>query len=97
MDDLAPRLDFDRARRRRFRVEEADGAGRLDAYLAARLDGFSRAAVQRLIRSGHVRVNGADSRAAARLRAGDEIEVEEPEISPPRVDPEDLPLEVVLE
>ena len=41
-----------------FEVSEADAGTRLDAFLASRIDGWSRARLQRLIDSGDVLVNG---------------------------------------
>jgi 23S rRNA pseudouridine1911/1915/1917 synthase len=97
VDDVPVRLDFDRAERRVFVVPGSGPAERLDLFLAARLPEFSRAAVQRLIRDGHATVNGAAARPAARVRGGDRVEVTAPRILPPSVDPEDLPLRVLLD
>lgn len=97
MDDIPARFDFDNAEPRGFVVEEADAGARLDVFLSRRLDEFSRAGVQRLIQRGVVQVNGTVGRAAARLRAGDRIEVAVPPVLPPHAEPEDLPLRVLLE
>ena len=80
-----------------FRSGPGDAGERLDVFLLPRLEGFSRSGVQRLIRDGHVAVNGASARPAAKVRAGDRIEVTVPLVLPPGVDPEDLPLAVLLE
>jgi 23S rRNA pseudouridine1911/1915/1917 synthase len=64
---------------RRFRVEpgpagEGDERPRLDAFVAARDEGLSRAQVQRLIEDGDVLVNGAvPAKAGVKLRPGDEV------------------------
>jgi len=97
VDDVPPRLDFSRAEPRTFTVEGEAADQRLDLYLAPRLRPLSRAALQRLIREGVVRLNGAPARPAARLRPGDRIDVAVPEVRPPSVDPEDLPLTILLE
>ena len=97
MDDVPARLDFDHAEPREFLVGEADAGARLDVFLSGRIEEFSRAGVQRLIQRGVVRLNGAPGRAAARLRAGDRVAVSIPAILPPQAEPEDLPLEVLLE
>jgi 23S rRNA pseudouridine1911/1915/1917 synthase len=97
VDDVVPRFDFEHAEERAFRVEEADAGERLDRYLAPRLADFSRASLQRLIKAGAVRLNGAPARPAARVHAGDRIEVEVPAIVPPTAEPEDLPLRVLVE
>lgn len=51
---------------------------RLDQVLASLLPSLSRAAVQRLIRGGHVTLAGRPARASRRLRGGERIGVEIP-------------------
>ncbi len=83
----------------RFEVEPIAEAARqrLDAFLRARLGQVSRGAVQRLIESGHVRVNGEVSKPAAMPRAGDVIEVQWPEARPAEAQPQEIPLEILFE
>ncbi|MHC4937650.1 MAG: RluA family pseudouridine synthase [Planctomycetota bacterium] len=95
MDDLPLRLDFDDLERHRFSVEE--GGSRLDRYLADRLGDFSRAALQRLIHRGLVLLNGKPAKASVKVSVGDEVIVDVPAVLPPRVEPQDLPLTVLLE
>jgi len=57
----------------------ADEAGRLDAVLARALPELSRARVQRLIETGHVRVNGEVVRKSATVQEGDLLAFEVPE------------------
>jgi len=97
MDDLPLRLDFDDLERHRFTVDAGGAGGRLDRFLAARLADFSRAALQRLIARGLVTVNGAVAKASTRLAADDAIVVDVPTLLPPRVEPQDLPLSILLE
>jgi 23S rRNA pseudouridine1911/1915/1917 synthase len=97
VDDLPPRFDFEQAEERRFDVAAADAGARLDRYLGARLPELSRAAVQRLIKAGAVRLNGQPARPASRVHDGDRVEVEVPALLPPTVEPEDLPLRVLRE
>lgn len=97
VDDVPGRLDFDQAESRAFSVNEADAGERLDRFLAPRLAEFSRSGVQRLIQAGVVLLNGKAARPSARLKAGDTIEVEVPAVLPPTAEPEDLPLEILLE
>jgi len=71
---------------------------RLDKFLLAYLDGFSRAQVQGLIRAGCVLVDGAAQKTGYKLKGGEQILVRVP---PPReessIEPEDIPLEIVYE
>ena len=76
---------------------EADAGARLDAYLAANVDGWSRARLQRLIEAGDVLVNGNPAKASYKVAAKDEIEVE---LTPPPTSnftPENIPLDIVYE
>ncbi len=97
-DDIPVEFDFERGENRRLVVGAEDAGVRLDRFLAAHLRPLSRAAVQRVIRhEGAVLLNGAATRSSARLRTGDEIVVMIPEVRPPDVVPEDLPLSVLRE
>lgn len=78
-------------------VDETDAGLRLDAYLAAHIDGWSRARLQRLIEAGDVLVNSRLAKAAHKVSASDEIEVE---LTPPpesNFAPENIPLDIVFE
>ena len=78
-------------------VGEADEGKRLDAYLAASVDGWSRARLQRLIEAGDVLVNGKASKVSYKVAASDEVEVE---LTPPPASnftPENIPLNIVYE
>lgn len=78
-------------------VAESDADTRLDAFLAAQIDGWSRARLQRLIEDEEVLVNGKPAKASYKLRQGDEIEVE---LTPPPAasfTPENIPLNIIFE
>jgi 23S rRNA pseudouridine1911/1915/1917 synthase len=78
-------------------VNERDAGNRLDAFLAAQIDGWSRVRLQRLIEDQDVLVNGKPGKPSYKLRTGDEIEVE---LTPPPATgftPEDIPLDIVFE
>lgn len=79
-----------------FQINEDDAGGRLDAYLAAHIDGWSRARLQRLIESGDVLVNSKVAKASYKVAANDEIEVELTS-APAAFAPENIPLEIVFE
>ena len=97
VDDLPQKFDFDEAEEHRLIAEDCDVGRRLDQMLGQRLSEFSRASLQRLIKMGVVWVNGATARPALRLKSGDEIHVSVPRIQPHTVEPEDIPLSVLME
>jgi 23S rRNA pseudouridine1911/1915/1917 synthase len=77
---------------------DAEALGlRLDVWLARRLPSLSRARLQGLIADGHVRVDGAATRASARLRPGQSVVVHLPAPVPATPEPEDIPLNIVHE
>src|SRR5882724_9341628 len=78
-------------------VSEADEGARLDAYLAAQIDGWSRARLQRLIEAGDVLVNSKQAKASYKVSASDEIEVELTPAPASNFSPENIPLEIVFE
>jgi 23S rRNA pseudouridine1911/1915/1917 synthase len=70
---------------------------RLDTWLTRQYPAMSRGAVQRLIESGHITVNGAKTKPTHTPRAGEVIRVEWPEPKPAVALPEDIPLDVLFE
>ncbi|MBC8030929.1 MAG: RluA family pseudouridine synthase [Pyrinomonadaceae bacterium] len=80
-----------------FQVSESDVDTRLDAYLAARIDGWSRARLQRLIEAGDVLVNSKQAKASYKVSAKDEIEVELTPGPAANFTPENIPLDIVYE
>jgi 23S rRNA pseudouridine1911/1915/1917 synthase len=78
-------------------VGEADAGTRLDSYLAANVDGWSRARLQRLIESGDVLVNSKLVKASYKVAANDEIEVELTPSLESNFTPENIPLNIVYE
>ncbi len=74
-----------------------DEAARLDRLVALRYQDLSRSAVQQLIRSGDVQVDGAPSKAAYRPAPGEVISVTMPTAAGAAPRAESLPLDVVYE
>jgi 23S rRNA pseudouridine1911/1915/1917 synthase len=70
---------------------------RIDVYLRDRLPAYSRAMIQKLIRTGAVIVNGRAAKSSTVLRNGDTLEVLLPKARPDRLFPEDIPLNIVYE
>ena len=80
-----------------YTVSVADAGGRLDAFLADKIEGWSRSQLQRLIDDGDVLVNARTVKSSYRLRENDEIEIDLVEVAPARFEPENIPLEIVFE
>ena len=70
---------------------------RLDAFVAERVEGVSRAAAAKLIEGGHVAVNGKRASKSRRLTGGETVAVTLPEPEPIDAAPQDIPLDVVYE
>ena len=80
-----------------FTVAE-DGEGiRLDRFLVSVLPAHSRSQVQRLIKEGHVLVNGRDARANQTVRIGQQISLEMPAPVDAEPQPEALPLAILYQ
>ena len=77
-------------------LEEAAGL-RLDQFLRRQLAEHSRAFLQKLIEHGDVQVNGHTAKASHKVRAGDEVTIEIPAPRPLEAQPEEIPLDVLLE
>jgi len=82
-----------------FVVSQEDAGKRLDAWLAASIDGVSRSAVGRALDEGRVLIGGAaPKKAGQKLRVGDVVSFEPPDASAlPSAEPEDIPVTIVHE
>ena len=80
-----------------FVVEQTEAGKRLDAYLAERIEGWSRSRLQRLIENEDVLVNEAKAKPSYRIHAGDEIEVDLVDLPIARFEPENITLDIVYE
>jgi 23S rRNA pseudouridine1911/1915/1917 synthase len=78
-------------------VAPADARQRLDLFLAAKIERFSRARIQSLIQSGHVLLNGTSSRAKQIVRTGDKVTISEPAPEPVDLRPENVALTILFE
>lgn len=70
---------------------------RLDLFLCRELENESRAAVQRLIESEYVLIDGKPVRPSLKLKGGESISVEIPAPTAAEPLPEEIPLEVLYE
>lgn len=70
---------------------------RIDKFLSRLVESSSRTAVQKLIESGKVTVNGNTVAKNYKLSSGDEIVMAENELKPLDAEPENIPLDIVYE
>ena len=70
---------------------------RLDAFLASKIDGWSRARLQRLIDNEDVLVNDKAVKPSYKVRENDDIEIDLVEAPVARFEPENIPLDIVYE
>ena len=77
-------------------AEPPEAGARLDQFLAGQL-GWSRARLQKLLKSGRVLVNCEIRPASYRVRPGDAVTVSVPPPSPSHLAPEALPLAILFE
>lgn len=75
---------------------EHDGT-RLDRFLVSAVGSVSRSQLQRLIKEGHVLVDGKGAKANLALKPGQSVTIDTPEAIESPVTPEPLPLNVVYE
>lgn len=80
-----------------FTPEAEDIGKRLDAFLAGKIEKWSRSRLKKLIDDGDVMVNEKPSKASYKLSENDAVEVELTEIPAASFEPEDIPLEIVYE
>lgn len=92
-DILSDEAEVDGGRMSAFEVEEGD---RADKVIAAHED-ISRSLAVKLIEGGAVRINSSLCNKKDKLVRGDRVEICYPEPTPDRVEPEDIPLDIIYE
>ena len=80
-----------------MQVGPEDAGKRLDAFLAEKFPDYSRVHLRRVIGAERVAVDGQHTKAAHRLRAGQQITLTLPELPKAGPIPEDIPLDVLFE
>ena len=78
-------------------IEKEVAGERLDKALAVLQEGWSRSQVGTWLTDGRIKVNGADVKAKYKVKEGDVIEVDVPEVEELEIVAEDLDLEIVYE
>lgn len=82
---------------REFYVTEEEEAERIDKYLSAISEDFSRSFIQKLIKDKSVLVNGKPVKASFPVSGGDRIVLHVPELTLPEALPEDIRLDILFE
>lgn len=80
-----------------FVISAGEQPKRLDVFLVHREPKLSRAALQRMITAGWVRVNGQFAKSSQRIQAGDVIVFDRPQAAPLRLHGQPKSLEIVFE
>lgn len=78
-------------------VNETDVGIRIDKYLAGQQPELSRSFIQKLVEEDRVTVNGTPVKSRYKVKAGDEILWELPELREPEILPEKIPLNILYE
>ncbi|QXM05852.1 RluA family pseudouridine synthase [Crassaminicella indica] len=82
----------------KFIVDEVDEDTRLDLYLSNQLVELSRSYIQKLIEKGKVKINGNVTKIKKyKVMENDQIEIEIPAPEVLKIEPENIPIEIVYE
>lgn len=81
-----------------FVVEPEQAGLRLDIFLAEQMEDSSRSFIKKLIKDGHVLLNGEPiTKPGQALREGEALDVTVPAPPPALPEPEDIPLDILFE
>ena len=80
-----------------FKVGRLDDKKRLDLFLSGQDIAISRSQIKKLIDENFVSVNNFTSKAGAKLNAGDKVNMSLPPPKPIKLEPENIPLEIIFE
>lgn len=80
-----------------FQITEELEDERIDRCISMLIDSLSRSFVQKLIRDGHVTVNGTVIKSSYHVSAEDEVRFVLPDAAEPNIEPEDIPLDILYE
>lgn len=78
-------------------VDENDENTRLDNYLSGMFSDISRSKIQNFIKDGKILVNNTVKKSAYTLKDGDKIEFEKLENEEIKIEPQNIPLDIVYE
>ena len=80
-----------------LQANKEDAGTRVDAWLAARVEGLTRSAAARLLEEGRVTWNGKVLAKNHKLTGAETLELSLPEPEPVDAAPQDIPLDIVYE
>ncbi len=81
-----------------FTVEEEDAGRRIDLFLAGKIsEGYSRTALQRIISSGAVLLNGLPVKPCHKVALGDSVQITLPEAKSSPLIPQDIDFKIIYE
>lgn len=72
-------------------------SGRLDKVLTEVFPEYSRSQIQQLLETGNILVNGAQKKGKYKVKQGDTVTLEEPELKTLALEPENIKLDIVYE
>ena len=81
----------------KFIVDESNSNQRLDKYLSSVFKSFSRTHIAKIIDDGNCLVNNKVAKASLKLKVGDEVIINIPEVKELEIIKEDIPLDIVYE
>ena len=77
-------------------VDELDNV-RLDSYISAKEENLSRQAIQRLLEENNITVNNVIKKSSYKVKKGDIIKINIPEVKETKLVAQDIPIEIVYE
>ncbi len=78
-------------------LECDENSARIDAWLAGKLEEYSRSYIQKLCQDGHITVDGVGVKSNYKLKTGERITALIPEAEVLQVTAEEIPLDIVYE
>ncbi len=78
-------------------LECDENSARIDAWLAGKLEEYSRSYIQKLCQDGHITVDGVGVKSNYKLKAGERVTALIPEAEVLQVKAEEIPLDIVYE
>ena len=81
----------------KFVVSDEYSNQRLDKFLSIQFSDLSRTHIAKIIEEGNCLVNSKVAKAGLKLKSGDEVEINIPEVKPLEIKKEDIPLDVIYE